>query len=178
MDPYGLEQRIDWDGGVDTQTGLEGAGLMVPFLGGGGGYSGPDDKEIEVGQQLDSSKPRTTNNDENERVPLYRSVGDAEKEQIENTGTFMPSPGGFEGKYFSFTEEGAKNYANQANQAGMNPPYTTVFETSIPRSEITPDMIPEHGVDGGIPTIVVPNEKLPVLSPPINKGNVCEGASN
>ena len=39
-----------------------------------------------------------------------------------------------------------------------------LYETSIPQAAITPDMT--VSVDGGIDTVYVPTEKLPLLSPP------------
>jgi|GEM_PF-6646797 len=39
-----------------------------------------------------------------------------------------------------------------------------LYETSIPQAAITPDMI--VSVDGGIDTVYVPTEKLPLLSLP------------
>lgn len=99
---------------------------------------------------------------------LYRAVSPQELESLNaNGGAFMPSPFGLEAKYFSTTPEGAASYANQLFNAGgraYEGPYTIV-QSSFPSSLPT-----DTFVDRGIPTVVVPNETLPQLSPaqPLN----------
>ena len=105
--------------------------------------------------------------DDNGRIPLYRAVGPEEAELIRETGKFWPSPGGLTGKYFSRTEKGARQYAMMAENAFGDPSYT-LFETTFPKNHITPDML--VGVDMGVPTLVIPNDKLHLLSKPIDRG--------
>ena len=94
---------------------------------------------------------------------LFRAVSPAELASITGLGTFT-NPPGFESKYFSTTLSGAQSYAAQAEAAFGDEPYSFV-QTSIPTSEITPEMV--VSVDGGIPTVVVPTETLPTLTKPI-----------
>jgi hypothetical protein len=54
-----------------------------------------------------------------------------------------------------------------AENAFGDPSYT-LFETTFPKNHITPDML--VGVDMGVPTLVVPNDKLHLLSKPIDRG--------
>lgn len=98
-------------------------------------------------------------------TPLFRAVSPAELSDIQSTGTFN-DPTGNGIKYFSTTPEGAASYAQQAANAFGDGPFTTV-QTSIPNSLITPDMVPPTGVDGGIPTVVVPVNLFPSLAPPV-----------
>jgi RHS repeat-associated protein len=100
-----------------------------------------------------------------EGVSIYRAVQPGELSSIERTGAFS-NPAGIENKYFSTTAEGAASYGRQAGTAYRDGPYTIV-ESSIPRSAIADDMIVPGGVDGGIPTIVVPTTSLPSLSTPL-----------
>jgi RHS repeat-associated protein len=98
-------------------------------------------------------------------IPLFRAVSPAELSDIENSGTFN-DPFGNGIKYFSTTDEGAASYAQQASNAFGDGPFTLV-QTSIPGSLLTPDMSPQNGVDGGIPTVVIPGNLFPYLAPPI-----------
>lgn len=98
-------------------------------------------------------------------TPLFRVVQPPELSDIQGSGTFRdPLSVGI--KYFSRTPEGAASYAKQAFNAFGDGPFTTV-QTSIPNSLIVPDMVPEHGVDGGIPTVVVPASLFSSLAPPV-----------
>lgn len=100
-------------------------------------------------------------------MKLYRAVTQAELDDLAvHCGTFR-NPPGIETKYFSTSAEGAASYARQTYQRGgalYEGPYTIV-ETEIPVSTVTPELIPPFGVDRGISTVVVPTEKLPLLSP-------------
>jgi RHS repeat-associated protein len=96
---------------------------------------------------------------------LFRAVSPAELASIRGLGTFT-NPLGIESKYFSTSLSGAQSYAAQAEAAFGDEPYSFV-QTSIPNSQITPEMVPVGGVDGGIETVVVPTETLPVLEPPV-----------
>jgi RHS repeat-associated protein len=93
---------------------------------------------------------------------LFRAVSPAELASIKGLGTFT-NPAGIESKYFSTTLGGAQSYAAQAEAAFGDEPYSFVG-TSMPTSEITPEMVVE--VDGGIRTVVVPTGTLPSLSEP------------
>jgi len=107
---------------------------------------------------------------DNSRITLYRSVGDKEAQLIESSGgRFFPSPGGLESKYFSLTEEGARLYG-KGSQKAFGEGTQTIFATTFPTKEMTPDMLAT--VDRGIPAIAIPNEKLYLLSPAINRGKV------
>jgi hypothetical protein len=96
---------------------------------------------------------------------LFRAVSPAELASIKGLGTFT-NPPGIESKYFSTSLSGAQSYAAQGEAAFGDEPYSFV-QTSIPNSQITPEMVPVGGVDGGIETVVVPTETLPVLEPPV-----------
>jgi hypothetical protein len=98
---------------------------------------------------------------------LYRAVTEAELKSIKSTKSFT-NPKGIENKYFSTTAEGASSYGKQASKAFGDGPHT-IIKTEIPTSSITPNMRVPNGVDGGIPTVVVPTNKLPGLNPqPLN----------
>lgn len=107
-------------------------------------------------------------------TPLFRAVSPAELSDIQNSDNFS-DPYGTGGKYFSTTPEGAASYAQQAYSRALNStsgiwgpaePFTTI-QTSIPTPLITPDMVPGNGVDGGIPTVVVPVNLFRSLAPPV-----------
>jgi RHS repeat-associated protein len=97
-----------------------------------------------------------------ERTALYRAVKPAELADIAEQAAFR-NPVGAEVKYFSTTEAGARSYAAQAEAAFKDGPYSLV-KTSIPSGAVTPGMTAT--VDRGISTVVVPTEKLNLLSPP------------
>ena len=99
-------------------------------------------------------------------VPLYRAVQDSELNQILETGSFQIPEGGIEGKTFSTSAEGAACYAKQAYRAWPHEGPYSLVKSSIPEDLITPDMVPETGVDGGIQSIVVPAQTLPQLATP------------
>jgi hypothetical protein len=96
-------------------------------------------------------------------MKLYRAVTQAELHDLATrSGTFRNLPG-IESKYFSTSAEGAASYARQTYQRGgvvYEGPYT-IMETEIPESAMTPEMMPPCGIS----TVVVPTEKLPLLSP-------------
>jgi hypothetical protein len=95
-------------------------------------------------------------------VQLWRAVKDAELTDIQTTGIFR-NPPGIENKYFTTTLDGAIQFGEMASNAFGDGPYTIV-QTSIGADLITPEM--SVVVDRGIPTVVVPTEVLPELSPP------------
>lgn len=105
-----------------------------------------------------------------EMVPLYRAVAPAELASIRATGGRFTNPPGNEVKYFSTTPQGAMQYGQMAQQTYKDGPYSLVG-TSIPKAAITPDMVVPGGVDRGIPTIVVPTPKLPLLTPAVEIAN-------
>jgi hypothetical protein len=100
------------------------------------------------------------------KVRLWRGVTDPELAQISETGIFQNKhPGYGEVKYFSSTPQGAGSYGKQAYQAWpQDGPYTLV-ETAIPGQFLEPHM--NVLVDGNVPAIVIPEELLPYLNPPI-----------
>jgi len=100
---------------------------------------------------------------------LYRAVGPDELADIEAIGAFRPSPFGLEGKYFTTTPEGAISYADQAVR-GFGDPLYTLVETSMPTSLIRPKL--GATVDRGIPSVVVPNDRLNQLSAPVVVGPI------
>lgn len=119
-----------------------------------------------VGTFASSVGSDSTRNNQSSRMNLFRAVGPAELNSlIANKGRFV-NPDGIEGKYFATSHWGARSYATQAETAYGDPPYSIVM-TTIPRSDIVPSMVPPHGVDQGIGTVVVPTFKLPRLSPAI-----------
>ena len=95
---------------------------------------------------------------------LYRVVGPAELADIEANGIFR-NFGSAEGKYFTTSAEGASSYARQASRASWGEPPYTLIQTRAPNS-IFEGLTPA-AVDGGIPAWVIPNNRLPTLSPQI-----------
>ena len=93
------------------------------------------------------------------RTTIYRAVGPDELADIQNTGQLI-NRGSAEGKYFTSSAEAASDYAKQAVNAFMDPPYTIV-ETQIP-TKLLPKPVT---VDRGIPAYVIPDEVLPQLQP-------------
>jgi hypothetical protein len=103
-------------------------------------------------------------------VSLWRVALDPEIENINKTGIFRLPPGYGEAKYFSDTSELAASFAKQAySRWPQDGPYT-MLKTAIPRDFITPEM--KVTVDRGISTIVIPEELLPYLNPPIVLDNM------
>jgi RHS repeat-associated protein len=94
-------------------------------------------------------------------VPLYRAVKDSELANIKEAGGFS-NPCGIESKYFSTTSEGAARYAQLAYEAWPHEGPYTIVSTNAPLN-IIGEII---RVDGGIPTVVIPTEHLPLLGPP------------
>src|SRR5579862_2766987 len=92
---------------------------------------------------------------------LFRAVQPAELQSIQDTGMFS-NVAGLEGKYFSTTLDGAQAYADAADAAFGDGPYTIV-QTTIP-SSMMPDMVT---VEFGVPTVFVPSEILTSLSEPV-----------
>ena len=99
------------------------------------------------------------------RTTLYRAVSPAELSDIGANAGALRNPLGIEVKYFSETAEGAASYARQAYQAGgrlYEGPYT-IIKTDVASDLVTPIM--RAAPDGGIPTITLPTEILPRLTP-------------
>lgn len=94
---------------------------------------------------------------------LYRTVGPAELADIQASGA-LRSIAGLEGKYFTTSAEAASSYARQAVRAFGDPPYTLI-RTDVPNS-IFRGLTPAT-VDSGIPTWVIPNNRLPGLTPQV-----------
>jgi hypothetical protein len=97
------------------------------------------------------------------RVPLYRAVNPIERESILRLSAFT-NPFGFEIKYFSTTFEGAVKEGEYLSALSHDGPYS-IFGTTFPRSQIDPWMF--ACPDRGIFSIVIPTEKLPFLSIPV-----------
>jgi RHS repeat-associated protein len=98
-------------------------------------------------------------------TPLFRAVNPAELADLNASGGVFRNPLGIEVKYFSETAEGAASYAQQAYRAGgtlYEGPYT-IFSTDIFSDLINPIM--RATPDRGIPTVTVPTELLPSLTP-------------
>ncbi|MDD5276204.1 MAG: RHS repeat-associated core domain-containing protein, partial [Methylovulum sp.] len=96
-----------------------------------------------------------------EAVKLYRAVGPSELADIQATNIFR-NLGSAEGKYFTTSEEAASSYAKQAVNGFGDPPYTLI-QTQAPKN-IFEGLSPAT-VDRGIPAWVIPNERLPGLTP-------------
>jgi RHS repeat-associated protein len=100
-----------------------------------------------------------------EAMSLFRAVTGEELADLSARSGAFRNPFGIESKYFSETAEGAASYARQAFEQGggvYQGPYTLV-RTSIPSNLVTPIMRAQ--TDRGIPTIVIPTDKLPQLTP-------------
>ncbi|TKS57781.1 MAG: RHS repeat-associated core domain-containing protein [Nitrospira sp.] len=95
-------------------------------------------------------------------TPLFRAVMQGELDDIMSTQAFR-NPAELEVKYFSETANGAASYARQSSRAFGDGPFTLV-ETRIPTNLINNSM--RSTVDGGIRTLVVQTELLPLLSRP------------
>ena len=98
----------------------------------------------------------------NETTTLFRAVGNSELGDIISRQAFR-NLRGFEGKYFSETAEGAASFAKQSHKTFGNGPFTTI-KTTIPKNAINSSM--KTTADRGIPTVVIPTNKLPQLSKP------------
>jgi RHS repeat-associated protein len=94
---------------------------------------------------------------------LFRAVGPAELADIQSTGV-LRSIAGLEGKYFTTSAEAASSYARQAVRAFGDPPYTLIRVDVSNR--IFRGLTPAT-VDSGIPAWVIPNSRLPGLSPQV-----------
>lgn len=94
---------------------------------------------------------------------LYRAVGPAELADIEANGA-LRNLGSAEGKYFTTSGEAASSYAKQAVAGFGDPPYTLI-QTRVPNS-IFEGLTPAT-VDRGIPAWVIPNNRLPGLTPQV-----------
>ena len=94
---------------------------------------------------------------------LYRAVGPAELADIQANG-ILRNLGSAEGKYFTTSAEAASSYAKQAVAGFGDPPYTLI-QTRVPNS-IFEGLAPAT-VDRGIPAWVIPNNRLPGLTPQV-----------
>ena len=94
---------------------------------------------------------------------LYRAVGPAELADIKATGA-LRNLGSAEGKYFTTSGEAAASYAKQAVNGFGDAPYT-IIQTRVPNS-IFNGLSPAT-VDSGIPAWVIPNSRLPGLTPTV-----------
>jgi hypothetical protein len=92
---------------------------------------------------------------------LYRAVGPAELADIDATSA-LRNLGSAEGKYFTTSAADASSYAKQAVNGFGDPPYT-IIKTEVPNT-IFEGLTPAT-VDRGIPAWVVPNNRLPGLTP-------------
>ncbi len=94
---------------------------------------------------------------------LYRAVGPAELADIQ-ANNILRNLGSAEGKYFTTSAEAASSYAKQAVRGFGDPPYTLI-QTRVPNS-IFEGLTPAT-VDRGIPAWVIPNNRLPGLTPKV-----------
>jgi RHS repeat-associated protein len=94
---------------------------------------------------------------------LYRAVTQSELADLLATNAFR-NVAGIESKYFSTTLQGAQKYSQMAEKAFGES--HTIVRTSIPTRSIPSTGRVPGGVDGGIPTVVLPTSRLPALSPP------------
>jgi hypothetical protein len=94
---------------------------------------------------------------------LFRAVKDGELADIEATGAFRTPAGMAEGKYFSTTAEGAATYGKEAYGAWPHEGPYTLIRTEAPTGLLGP----VFGVEKGIPSVLIPNEVLPVLRPQV-----------
>lgn len=92
---------------------------------------------------------------------LYRAVGPAELADINATGV-LRNLGSAEGKYFTTSAADASAYAKQAVRGFGDPPYTLI-KTEVPNSAF--QGLSPATVDRGIPAWVIPNNRLPGLTP-------------
>ena len=92
---------------------------------------------------------------------LYRAVGPGELADINATNA-LRNLGSAEGKYFTTSALDASAYAKQAVKAFGDQPYT-IIKTEAP-STIFNGLTPAT-VDRGIPAWVIPNNRLPGLTP-------------
>jgi hypothetical protein len=99
------------------------------------------------------------------RTTLFRAVSPAELDDLQATKGILRNPPGIENKYFSETAEGAAYYAQQAFQRGgrvYEGPYT-IIKSEVHSELITPIM--RVTPDRGIPTVVLPSDVLPKMTP-------------
>jgi hypothetical protein len=95
---------------------------------------------------------------------LFRAVEPAEFADIVAQGAFR-NPLGIESKYFATTAEGAAREAQMLSRLGAGP--FTIVETSIPNGVLR--SLPAGNilaVDGGVSTVVLGSEHLPLLGAP------------
>ena len=117
-----------------------------------------------LSEELSSVKTQSkSKNQSDSLITLYRAVSPAEDKSIQKTGTFL-NPEFIESKYFSLTKEGAKYESEVLSKLDKKGEKYSIYKTAIPKSQITPDMM--ITVDLGVPAVVVPTEKLPLLLPP------------
>jgi RHS repeat-associated protein len=146
----GTSSAMDADNGWDVAIGITqdiGRAAGITSLVGGG-------IEGAMGQMGAVADGTTT---------LYRAVGPAELADIQTTGV-LRNLGSAEGKYFTTSSEAASSYAQQAVRGFGDPPYTTI-QTTVPNS-IFNGLTPAT-VDRGIPAWVIPNNRLPGLTPQV-----------
>ena len=129
-------------------------------------YNNYKSKETEKVQSVAVTESKTKSN---EMIDLYRAVSPAEDKSIQQTGSFS-NIYGIEGKYFSVTPGGAELEGKILPKLEKSNDTYIMYKTSIPKSEITPDMLVT--VDGSVNTVYVPTEKLPLLTPPQRIGEI------
>lgn len=96
-------------------------------------------------------------------VELRKAVTPAELRDLARQAGVFRNPPGVEVKYFSETAEGAASYAQHTFGTGLYEGPYTIVSTEIAAHLITPLM--RATTDRGIPTVVVPTDLLPRLSP-------------
>lgn len=100
--------------------------------------------------------------EEEETTTLYRVVGPNELSTLQGGGSYTPSPGGLEAKYFYPTAEQGSNFAANPANAPFGP--FTLTSTNVPNSVInSADTV---SVAGEGTVLTIPNELLPNVPSP------------
>lgn len=146
-----INQGAYWSAAVDVVgVAIDVGAAAVPLLPGGASSA------IRAARGADNAVEASTT--------LYRAVGPDELADITATGAFR-NLGSAEGKYFTTSAENASWYAKQAVAGFGDAPYTIV-QTQVPNSVL--GGLSSATVDRGVPAWVLPNNRLPGLTPTVN----------
>ena len=149
-----VEDVVTWGAGIVDDSVTLGLGLTL--IAGALSLSNTNSKVINQTKVQEKTKTDSLET-------LYRAVSPQEDKSIRETGTFL-NPEGIETKYFSLSKSGADYEGEVLSKLDGKGEKYSVYKTAIPKSQITPDMLVT--VDLGVPAVVVPTEKLPLLLPP------------
>ena len=166
-DPLGLDNMLGVGGGVGGGTAVgiglgELIGAIIDSMHGedsvhseGSGAEALPQPNVRVGELAPPAPGR---------VPLYRAVGPGEAASlVANGGVFTPSPYGSEGKYFALDPAGAAIEGRALHSGGFVVVATTAPEKILSNGSYFEDATRE----GRVPSIVVWNPELPLLSPAV-----------